>query len=357
MSENRLKICVYTITKNEEKFIERWAKSAQDADLLLIADTGSDDRTAEIAEACGVKVHEICVTPWRFDLARNASIALIPKDIDVCICLDADEVMEPGWREEIERVWTPGTTHMQYKFSWGGGIEFYSMKIHAKHGYYWHHPCHEHIRVDLRVPEVWASSDMMLISHHPDPEKSRGQYLDLLELSVKEDPRCPRNAFYYARELVYYGRWDEAIDALKKYLEMPEATWVNDRCYAMRVLGQAYLAKEDPQTAENWYHRAAGEAPNTREPWVALARLYHSQHRWAECYGAINRALSLTVRDWVYTSEPASWGCEPHDIAALAAWNLGLKDVAVAQGQLACDLAPEDTRLATNLLWYKGEME
>ena len=103
-----MKICVYTITKNEEKFIKRWAESAKDADLLLIADTGSDDDTVKIAKENGVAVHEICITPWRFDHARNASIALIPKDIDVCICLDADEIMEPGWREEIERVWVPG---------------------------------------------------------------------------------------------------------------------------------------------------------------------------------------------------------------------------------------------------------
>ena len=355
MENSKLKICVYTITKNEEKFIERWAKSAQDADLLLIADTGSDDKTVEIAEANGVQVYDICITPWRFDLARNASIALIPKDIDVCICLDADEVMEPGWREEIERVWVPGTTHLEYKFNWGAGIEFYSMKIHARHGYYWHHPCHEHIRADLRVSEVWAKSDMLLITHHPDPDKSRGHYLDLLELSVKEDPHCPRNAFYYARELSYYCRWDDAIEALKKYLQMPEATWVNDRCYAMRVLGQCYLAKNDPVSAESWYHKAAAEAPNTREPWVALARLYHGHHRWAECYGAIMRALSLTHRDLVYTSEPASWGFEPHDIAALAAWNLGLKEIALEQGRLALDLAPEDDRLKENLSWYLGE--
>ena len=287
-----MKICVYTITKNEEKFIKRWAESAKDADLLLIADTGSDDDTVKIARENGVVVHEICITPWRFDHARNASIALIPKDIDVCICLDADEVMEPGWREEIERVWVPGTTHMQYRFSWGHGIEFFSMKIHARHGYYWHHPCHEHIRHDLRIEEVWAHSDMMLITHHPDPDKSRGHYLDLLELSVKEDPRCPRNAFYYARELSYYCRWDEAIEALKKYLEMPEATWVNDRCYAMRVLGQAYGAIGDQAQSESWYHKAVAEAPHTREPWMALARLDRKSTRLNSSHIPLSRMPS-----------------------------------------------------------------
>ena len=56
---------------------------------------------------------------------------------------------------------------------------------------------------------------MLLAVHMPDPTKSRGQYMDLLELSVKEDPRCPRNAFYYARELSFNERWEQAIEAIE----------------------------------------------------------------------------------------------------------------------------------------------
>jgi glycosyltransferase involved in cell wall biosynthesis len=350
------KICVYTIAKNEEMFVERWAKSAQQADLLLIADTGSTDKTVELAKKHGVMVQEICVTPWRFDHARNASLALIPKDFDVCICMDMDEVLEPGWRQEIERLWTPSTTHLRYKFDWSSGIVFYSEKIHARHGYYWHHPCHEHIRADGRITEVWAQTDFLLISHHPDPTKSRGHYLETLELSVKEDPYCPRNAFYYARELFYYCRWDEAIASLQRYLKMPEATWVNDRAYAMRLIGECFAGKGDQGAAESWYHKAAAEAPHTREPWMALTKLYYEQGRWAECYGTACRALSITHKQLVYTTDPAAWGWLPHDFAAIAAWRLGLQDVALSQGQTACDLAPEDARLAENLKWYKGEI-
>ena len=114
-----MKICVYGISKNEEKFVERWAKSAKDADLILLADTGSTDRTCEIAKECGVDLHHIYISPWRFDTARNASLALIPRDIDICISLDVDEVLEEGWREEIERVWIEGkTTRLRYQFYW-----------------------------------------------------------------------------------------------------------------------------------------------------------------------------------------------------------------------------------------------
>ena len=350
-------ICVYTITKNEENFVRRWADSAKEADLLVMADTGSTDRTVEIARECGIKVHDICITPWRFDHARNANIALIPKDIDICICMDADEVLEPGWRQEIEKVWTPETTRLSYMFDWGAGIKFRYEKIHARHGYFWHHPCHEYPVYDKRIKEVYAYTDKLLVSHHPDPTKSRGQYLDLLELSVKEDPSCPRNAFYYARELSFWSRWNEAIDALKKYLDLPGATWPNERCYAMRVMGKCYSELGNLFEAEAWYHRAAAEAPNTREPWCELAMLLYRQGRWEECYAYSMRALQIKNRELVYTCDPAVWGHWAHDLASISAWNLGLKDIALEQAAIAASLSPNDERLKNNFEWIKNSMD
>ena len=164
----RPKICIYAISKNEEQFVARWAASGRDADLLMIADTGSTDNTVEECKKNGITVHEICITPWRFDHARNASIALIPRDMDVCVSLDMDEVMEPGWRDEIERVWEEGTTRLQYYFDWGHGIKFNYQKIHARHGYYWHHPVHEYPRPDERIEEKYAYTDKLLVRHLPD---------------------------------------------------------------------------------------------------------------------------------------------------------------------------------------------
>ena len=40
-----MKICVYAIAKNEEKFVERWVSSMREADGIYVLDTGSTDRT------------------------------------------------------------------------------------------------------------------------------------------------------------------------------------------------------------------------------------------------------------------------------------------------------------------------
>ena len=68
-----MKIAVYTITKNEEQFIKRWADSCVDADYRLVVDTGSTDDTIYEALANGCEVTTITINPWRFDDARNTA--------------------------------------------------------------------------------------------------------------------------------------------------------------------------------------------------------------------------------------------------------------------------------------------
>lgn len=348
-----MKIAVYAISKNEEQFVKRFIDSAADADLVLIADTGSTDNTAGLARELGATVYDIAVTPWRFDIARDTALTLIPKDFDVCISLDLDEVLEPGWREEIEKVWTAETTRLRYKFDWGCGISFYYEKIHHRYGYHWHHPVHEYPVPDGRIKEVYAHTDKLLVSHHPDPTKSRGQYLDLLKLAVTEDPYCPRNAFYYARELTFYNKWIDAVVALNKYLENPKANWANERCYAYRLLGKCYEHLRDTDTALTYYQKACQEAPNTREPWVEKALCHYARKEWQACFDSANQALTIKDKQAVYTMDPTVWGAKPHDLVAISAYHLGLKDIAIKHGQEAVDLEPSDQRLVTNLKLYR----
>ncbi|CAB4156552.1 Glycosyltransferase, DXD sugar-binding motif [uncultured Caudovirales phage] len=352
-----LRYCVYAISKNEEQFVKRFCESSKDADYILIADTGSTDRTADLAYECGAVVHDIYINPWRFDLARNAALALIPRDIDICISLDLDEVLEPGWKEKIEAAWIPGkTTNLWYFFDWGAGIKFPYRKIHSRNGYHWHHPCHEDLRVDGRVEHVTAWCDHLLVSHHPDPTKSRGQYMEMLEVAVKEDDKDPHHFFYYARELTFYQRWEEAKKALTTYLGMDAPNSQNERCYAMRLMGKSYSETGDAAQAEKWFYRAAGEAPNTREPWCELAMLMYRQQRWEECFATSMRALKIKDKQLVYTCDPEVWGFWPHDLASISAWHLGLRDIAYQQARLAAAHNPTDARLAANEKWIKDQI-
>ena len=349
-----MKIAVYAISFNEEQFAERCIKSAASADCFILADTGSTDRTKEVAKDCGAQVFDISIKPWRFDHARSASLALVP-DVDVCVALDLDEILNEGWRDELERVWQSDTTRLSYKFDWSAGVVFYSDKIHSRNGYYWKHPCHELLTPDPRITERWAKTDFLMISHYPDETKSRGQYMSLLEVGVKEDPHCVRNAFYYARELSFSRRYAEAIDALKRYLLMPDAIWNHERAYAMRFIAEAYEALNDLASAHYWHRQACAEMPSAREPWTYLALFCMKRELWAECYSAISYALSIENRELLYTSDPKCWAGFPHDIASVAAWNLGLKEEAILHINKALQYDPHEPRLVANKKLMEGQ--
>jgi glycosyltransferase involved in cell wall biosynthesis len=351
-----MKIVVYAISKNESLHVKRFCEAASEADLIFVADTGSTDDTVTLLEDHGATVAHISIKPWRFDDARNAALAMLPEDFDVCVSLDLDEVLQPGWRAEIERVWTANTTRLRYGFDWGAGIVFKYEKIHARHGYRWFGSCHEYPMPD-RITEQWAETDMLLVVHKPDANKSRGQYLDLLRVSIEEAPTEPRNAFYYARELSFHRQWNEAIVQAKRYLDLPRATWTNERCYAMRVIARCYQEMGDLTLGLNWLRRACSEAPDTREPWCELALACYHAKRWGESYGAAKTCLSITHREKVYTVDPTVWGAQPHDLASIAAWNLGLYEEAFEHAKKAVELDPEEFRLRENLKFMSDKVK
>lgn len=344
-----MKIAVYTIALNEEQFVADWAESARDADYLLIADTGSTDRTVELAESLGVNVIHVGIKPWRFDLARNAALAALPTDIDYCIALDMDEVLLPGWRAELEKVPT-GTTRPRYTYTWSWnedgspGLQYEGDKIHTRHGYKWKHPVHEVATTYGGLLEV-QNRIKLEIHHHADNSKPRSQYLPLLKMSVDEDPSDDRNAHYYARELYFYGMYPESAAEFKRHLGLPRAVWPAERAASMR-----YLGKIEHDNAEYWFQKAVAEAPGRREPWVDLANLYYTQERWDSCLGAAETALAITEKPLDYLCEADAWGFAPHDFAAIAAYRLGQFGTAVHHAQKALEASPEDERLVRNLL-------
>jgi glycosyltransferase involved in cell wall biosynthesis len=346
-----MKIAVYAISKNEEKHVKRFCDSAKDADLIVIADTGSEDKTVEIAKECGAQVYEITVVPWRFDKARDTALALVPRDVDVCVSMDLDEVLKPGWRDYVERIFGDGHTRLSFGFDAGNGLIFYPSRIHARMGYHWKYPCHEYITPDPRMLDKVAHTNDVLMEHHPDPTKSRGSYLDLLQFGAKNDPSCYRMAYYLGREYTYHQKWKEAITELQRYLTLPNAIWSLERSHAMRMIGGA--TENLNEDGLKWFRLACAEAPEIRENWYELAYSCYKHSVWAEGYAAAKTALGINNNLSQHTRNAAAWGYLPHDILALCAYNLKLKDEAVKHGEIAVEMAPEIERLKTNLKFYK----
>lgn len=349
-----MKVAIYTIALNEEQFVERWYESAKDADYLLIADTGSTDKTVELAKSFGINVVSVNINPWRFDDARNAAMSQLPLDIDYCISLDMDEIIAPGWREPLEKALAIGITRPKYKHIWSWkqdgtpGLEFAYDHIHARKGYRWKHPVHETL-FSYGIKESSAFIEGLETHHHPDPTKSRAQYLPLLEMSVTEDPNSDRNAYYYARELFFYRKYDLASKEFKRHLGLPTARWAAERASSYR-----YLAKCEPQNAFDYLHKAMAEDPGRREAIVEMAQLMYSNKNWTDCYEFAIDAIKIESKPLDYLCEDFAWGDLPYDLASIAAWNLGDKENAIKYGEIAAKLNPSSQRLINNLNYYKA---
>jgi GT2 family glycosyltransferase/serine/threonine protein kinase/tetratricopeptide (TPR) repeat protein len=87
----RLTVCL--ITKNEENFLEQCLQSVRDvAHQIIVVDTGSTDRTVEIAKKFNAQVHSF---PWNDDFSAARNEALRHATGDWVLSLDADEELLP----------------------------------------------------------------------------------------------------------------------------------------------------------------------------------------------------------------------------------------------------------------------
>ena len=352
----RLKIAIYTIALDEAHHVDRWRSSASDADYLVVADTGSIDGTVERLSAAGVQVHRIAVRPWRFDDARNASLALVPADADICISLDMDEFMMPGWRAAVESAWTPGATRLSYNFApnySGPGTPDHVMrksKIHARCGYRWKRIVHEDLQA-TDANEKHIAIDATLIGQMQDPTKDRSKYLPMLQRAHEEDPNDSQICFWFARDLMYAGLNERSAEKYKAYLDLPTSTWPDERSEAMR-----FLARVEPHSKREWLQKSIAEAPHRRELWLDLAEFFHAERNWLDLFWACTNGIERTRRTGSYLDDPAAWGYRLYDLAALACSHLGLIDQAIKWGGMALDLLSNDQRLANNLAHYRRQV-
>ena len=349
-------VYVYAICKNEMAFAKRWYDSVKEADGIIVLDTGSVDGTDSFFETCpNVHVYRENIHPWRFDTARNKALEKVPESADICVCIDLDEVFHPGWRKAAEEAWSRGAQQLRYRYTWNfnedgsEGTVFYIEKIHARHGFHWTHPVHEVLQSDDGKKPRILTAEGIQVDHHADNTKSRGQYLPLLELSVQEDPTDDRNMHYLGREYMFYGRWDDCINILKKHLALPRATWADERCASMRYLARAYRAKKEKTEALRWLLRACAEGMHLREPWLELAQFFYAEKNYIACAAAAAHCVSITQRTDTYITEAAAWGSLPWDLLSVALWACGKREEALTAVRKAQLLAPEDTRIAQNL--------
>lgn len=352
-----MRVAVYGIAKDEEANVDGWLASAADADVIVLADTGSTDRTLERARKRRlhnphITVHEVAVVPWRFDDAYNAALALVPADIDVCVCLDLDCRLPDNWRQILDAQMPTGPTPTAGKV-WmeADGLRWRRPLVHSRRGWRYRFPLfelltpataeHQHVDLDLTLDHQGGTRSQA--------DEHRDRNLALLEQGLVETPD-ELLRFYYGRELMYAGRHAEAIVALTAHATGP--AFAASRSESWIYVGDCMLELGDEaQVSPGPYRMAAETAPWRREPWIKVAELARKQRRFAEALDAIDTALAIEEPNW-YFNWPWAWGWHPLDERALALHGLGRHDEAIEWGERAVAVGPEQPHLRRNLGFY-----
>ena len=358
----KLKICVYAICKNEEKFVNRWFESMKEADEIYVLDTGSTDNTLKKLQELGVNVTSKIISPWRFDVARNLSLDLVPKDTDICVCTDLDEILESGWRNKLEKLWQEETTRLKYNYNWSFDkygkpeVNFYIEKIHGRNNYQWVNPVHEVLHYNGDNENV-IKTDEITVNHYPDKNKSRSCYLELLELAVKENPMNDRNTHYLGREYMYYQKWNDCIDTLIKHLNLKTATWKDERSASMRFIARSYINLKRFDEAKMWLDKAINETPYLRDPFVEKALLEYQLNNWEEVKNNCLKALEIKKHEKTYINEPFSWNSTIYDLLSISSYYLNDYQNAIKWVNKALKKSPNNKRLLKNKKLFKEKLK
>jgi tetratricopeptide (TPR) repeat protein len=348
LSSKKLKIAIYTISKNEEKYVDKWVSTNTEADLRLVCDTGSTDQTVNKLKSHGITVIPISVMPWRFDVARQTALNLLPPDIDVCIWQDLDEELLPGWREQIEKIWSNDLTTLNHRYRNNNNPWQWHSKIHSRHNCRWTGAVHETLIWNVEEKSAWAPD--LYLDEHQDFTKDRKSYLNLLLKKIKEGDEYWKTYYFLANDYINQGRRTEAIDArIKSYELCNDGSIV--KSYIARNIARNFLDSSDKDSAYKWFKISIDDS-DEKESWFFLCELYYQNQEWDQCYIAAKKCISITDKRDGFTYDPKAWDYFVYDYAALAAYNLELYKQAVKYGRLAIDHSPSDQRLRKNLDFF-----
>ncbi|WP_353095388.1 glycosyltransferase [Tissierella praeacuta] len=236
-------ISLCMIVKNEEDVIARCLDSVKDIiDEIIIVDTGSNDNTKEIVKGYTDKVFDF---KWidDFSAARNYSFSKATKDF--ILWLDADDVILEKDREKFKQFKKEldhkvDVVMMKYNvgFDEEGNVNFSYFRerlVKRTNNYRWNEPVHEYLELGGNI----INSDIC-ITHKKERIDVPGRNLAIYEKTIKSGTNLtPRGLYYYARELFYNERYNDAIKYFNKFLDT-EKGWVEDNISACHILSICY---------------------------------------------------------------------------------------------------------------------
>lgn len=294
-------IAAVLIVKDEEKVLDRCLTSLRGFDQIVVLDTGSTDRTLEIARAHTEDVHTTePIEPFDFSIARNR--ALTHARQDWILTIDADEVLRPGGLDQIRKaLWRePHASGFMVNFvlydeEGKNPSRLPKHKIFRRGHYEWRFRVHEQLfplGKDLKVKDLLQVG----IEHLPVAGKKarQDQNMELLKLAVNENPEYVRNIRQLGMQHYQAGEWEPALENLRKYLATNAADRL-DRSETLVHVGLALGNLARYQESIEAFEEAEKIAPDRREILYHKGVVFIQGRSPEQAVEALEKCLSIPV--------------------------------------------------------------
>ncbi|QTD43524.1 glycosyltransferase family 2 protein [Sporosarcina sp. Te-1] len=244
---SELSLCM--IVRDEEEVLERCLRSVHDlVDEIIIVDTGSTDRTKQIAKSFTDSIFDF---EWIDDFASARNYSFLQATKEYILWLDADDVLlesdRKAFRELKEQLdGTIDRVTMPYHLTTDqSGNVSYSLRrnriVRKDAGFQWFGKVHEY----LEVRGAGLDSHVAITHRSEKPPSSRNLQI-YLGMQAKQEPFTLRDTLYFANELMYNDWKKEAITQFEKFLSSGDG-WTEDKITACLHVANCYKGVDEPK--------------------------------------------------------------------------------------------------------------
>ncbi len=353
-----MKLAIYAISKNEEENVDRFMDSVGDIPVYVL--DHSTDGTAEALRARGAIVDTTPIEPFRFDVAKNYALEMTPKDTEWCLNLDLDESLtsSAGHLKRCVDGIPDLFTIARHFYKPDHEIERvrHECRLHRRDAYRWNLPIHEHLVLQPCVKEnvicIDGSTSGIMLTQYPSRDRIHTWSKRLLD-AVEQYPKESRLRMLAGRDLFFDDEYEEAVKQFEAFVTLEKFTLTSqfDLAYVYSMLGKCWNKLGNARKAFVCFEKACDQGKR-RESFVDLAHACMLRGMNDECLANARRALRITDGEYAPHSDPGAWSYKPHEMIAIAQYNLGGKLTdAIRSAEIALSLASgEDAkRIAENL--------
>ncbi len=357
-SMNKPNWSVVLIAKNEELTLPRLIGSLKEFQKrggeILLLDSGSTDKTVEVATGLGCKVHAVG-DKFRIkidkDLADNINSKFIVDgeapvvregeslfdfasarnyiaefaSNDMVATPDCDEIYTKFDLDKVYEVIKNGAEQLEYEFVFSHDefgnpvIKFRHCKFYNRKKLKWVGIIHEVLQGQT-VP-IYLGEDVIFLQHYQNEKTNRSGYLKGLAIDCFKNPDNDRNSHYFAREMMYLGRFKSAIKEFKNHISMNR--WPTEAAQSMMLIGDCHNHLGDYDEMLKWYSKSI-EKEVRREPFMRLAEYYFHRKMYKQTIAFCEAALTVTQLPF-YSNHQPYYEDVPHFFLYISYWWMGDK--------------------------------